>query len=201
MSSSKIEFEHDVSINVRNGYAKIKGFPNHRILPSGEMETVNIYGKAGIKCDWRKVSSGNSGGYLNFHIMHNKKKIRASAHRLVALAFIRKEKEERTCVNHINGNKHDNNVANLEWVTYKENIAHARRELPRKEYPGTFLKKENIIEIIEWRFKNHNARRVDVAQKFGISKATVDRAYTRYVVMLALAANTLRINLAKEYTF
>lgn len=47
-----------------------------------------------------------------------------SIHRLVAEAFI-ENIYNKPCVNHIDGNKHNNSASNLEWVTQQENLQHA----------------------------------------------------------------------------
>lgn len=59
-------------------------------------------------------------GYAYIEIGKKKFKI----HRLVAKYFIQNP-EDKPQVNHKDGNKLNNNVSNLEWVTNKENYEHA----------------------------------------------------------------------------
>ena len=54
----------------------------------------------------------------------NGKQKRMRVHRMVALTFI-DNPDNKPYVNHINGNRSDNNVENLEWVTPSENTQHA----------------------------------------------------------------------------
>lgn len=70
-------------------------------------------------------------GYIRFILSKNGKMERVLIHRVVAEAFI-DNIENKPQVNHKNGNKEDNRVVNLEWVTAQENTLHSLKNGLRK---------------------------------------------------------------------
>ena len=60
-------------------------------------------------------------------LVKDKIKTTKTVHRLVANAFISNE-NSKPCVNHIDNNGLNNNVSNLEWCTYSENLVHAQKQ-------------------------------------------------------------------------
>ena len=65
-------------------------------------------------------------GYEMVMLCRNYKTFNASVHRLVARAFIPNPKN-KPHINHIDGNKANNSIENLEWCTPSENMIHAYR--------------------------------------------------------------------------
>jgi len=63
-------------------------------------------------------------GYLRIGLYLNGVKTNHQVHRLVSFAFIDNQ-ENKEQVNHINGDKTDNRVENLEWCTNMENYIHS----------------------------------------------------------------------------
>lgn len=90
-------------------------------------------------------------GYHRIRLCKHQKKFRYNRHRLVALTFIDNPKNKAE-VNHKDGNKNNNNVENLEWVTRQENSLHSTRVLKKnvgESHGNTKLKVKDVIKIKE----------------------------------------------------
>lgn len=113
-------------------------------------------------------------GYCRINIQDKNGNIRQHAvHRLVALAFI-PNPENKQCVNHINSNRQDNRVSNLEWVTPRENVYHSYafgKAVKRKEVPHNKVLTEFQISEID------NLRNIytvnQIAKLFNVNYSTL----------------------------
>ena len=70
------------------------------------------------------ILNGGLGTYIGVSLCIDGKVKQYGVHRLVAQAFI-PNPENKPQVNHINGDKYDNRVENLEWTSASENSLHA----------------------------------------------------------------------------
>lgn len=123
----------------------------------------------------RKDSTGQimvlskNGGYVRITISKH-------VHRLVAQAFLDKPENDEQCwVDHIDGNRSNNNVENLRWVTPSENALsygyHSRIKNKKRKVKATHLDGRTII------FESRQA----VAEYFGCSDSEIqyNHLYTR----------------------
>lgn len=107
-------------------------------------------------------------GYLHVCLYKNGSQSIKKIHRLVAQAFI-SNPENKLDVNHIDENKTNNMLSNLEWVTRKENVNHGTRN----ERAG----KSNSIAIIATNIKTGESTEFygsnECARQFGLSQGNI----------------------------
>lgn len=123
-----------------------------------------------------KPSANNSKGYLRKSILYmNGIIVHESIHRLVAKTYI-PNPENKPQVNHINGNKLDNRVENLEWATNEENAYHAATTMTRKHNKGENLHSnrlsEETVTLIAQRIKTGETLR-QIAKEFNVAPTTI----------------------------
>lgn len=85
--------------------------------------------------------------YVSFNLtLPDGKKKRCYAHRLVAIAYIPNDDPNKTEVNHKDGNKLNNCVDNLEWVSTRENVQNALAiELRKFDHVFCFNKNKELV--------------------------------------------------------
>ena len=94
-------------------------------------------------------------------------------HRIVANTFI-PNPLNKPCINHIDGNKNNNNISNLEWCTHSENTIHAYKTGLEKKVFGENhhahkLTRKSVIYIRN----NSNIPIKQLADKFNVSTYAV----------------------------
>lgn len=94
-----------------------------------------------------RKQSKDRNGYMFIRLFVTKQNVKNRfIHRIVAEAFIPNPKC-KTQVNHKDGNKSNNNVENLEWVTPSENVKHSFAVLGKKSPLKGKMGKENKNSI------------------------------------------------------
>ena len=119
---------------------KINSYDNYLIDENG-----NVFNTLTKK--YLKGSIGEH-GYKYYRLSKNNKKTLFYAHRLVAEYYI-PNPNSYPVVNHRDGDKLNNNINNLEWVTYSENTKHWKENNIIKRQPTEYYKEDLPQE--EWK--------------------------------------------------
>lgn len=111
-----------------------------RVVPDAKLGSKKLKGK--IMKQTESVGKTRESGYYVVNLRKNHTTNVCQVHRLVAETFIENPLGLPT-VNHIDGNKHNNNVVNLEWASYSWNNIHALKNGLR-DPRGTYIRQMNL---------------------------------------------------------
>ena len=140
----------------------IPGFPDYQASDLGRIRSR----KSGT---WKvlRPTPHSKTGYLAVSPRVDGRYLTRSVHRLIAATFLGKASGRD--VNHINGNKQDNRLRNIEYLSRGDNHRHAYRTGLR-EPVGRKLTRDEVRTIAALQ---GSATQKQIAQRFGVSRATV----------------------------
>jgi hypothetical protein len=116
----------------------------------------------------------NRDGYYHVSLSKNSVRETLKVHRLVAENFV-PNPENKSCVNHKDGIKVNNEVVNLEWCTHKENSTHADIIL-KKLYRGDAHKSSKIsLAIVNKIRHNTSNTQMELSNIYLISQSQISR--------------------------
>jgi len=160
----------------------LKGFEGlYKVGSDGVLYSVKSYGL-------KKLKGGSDGRYKHHSLRKDGKQYQRTLHSIVAETFIPNPEGKRE-VNHIDGNKLNNDVSNLEWVSRSENAKHAyangmikitdehlhnmRKSVGSKNAKLSRVEAENLKHIYN-NMKKPSTRRL--AKSYGLSRHVIRRA-------------------------
>lgn len=119
-------------------------------------------------------------GYLRYTLRNAKgDRLRISGHRLVALTYI-KNPRALNCVNHIDSDRANNSVENLEWCTHKENSMHmvavGHSQQGARHHNSKLT--ESMVKQIRIDYKEKHYQTKYLAKKYGVYISTIQKIVT-----------------------
>ncbi|MFW5411600.1 HNH endonuclease [Aerococcus urinaeequi] len=113
--------------------------------------------------------------YMEYHLYKNCKRYHEYAHRLIAKHFI-PNPDNKPFINHIDGNRANNSIKNLEWVTNEENVRHAVRtglfDIKGENHPNVKLTDQEVSQIRDlYKHKIYNQR--ELGEIYGIHQTNI----------------------------
>ena len=155
---------------MNEAWAPVPGFPNYEVSDKGRVRS------RARSSSWRTLKAcANGRGYLLVQLFRDGKFRSAHVHRLVAEVFLGRQGPHLQ-VAHLDGNKVNNCLANLAWVSPAKNSAHkvAHGTAQRGEQSG---RAKLTDEAVRWiRSRRGELSQTAMASALGLSISAVNQA-------------------------
>ena len=148
---------------------EFKGF--YKISRDGSVISVPRNGTVNFEKKIKPTIGTN--GYLKVSFRCFGKRYTRNIHRLLALTFI-DNPNNYPCVNHIDGDKLNNDISNLEWATYSRNVQHAYDNgltVSVKGESKSNLTNDDVLRIVM--MKGNGETLKSISEDFGVSPSTI----------------------------
>ncbi len=168
------KMEPYIIIKRKEKWKVIKKCPNYAVSNWGRIKRIT---KGSHTWPGRILKQNfNSDGYLLVGLYSKKKQKMFLVHRLVAETFIGLCPEGKEA-NHMDGNKENPDVQNLEYVTRKENMRHAYKmglnNNKGENHHNHKLTNKDVIRILKLRSKGLTGKKI--ANKFDVTPSIVEK--------------------------
>lgn len=159
--------------------AEIPGFENYIVNSDGFIKTKDRLinspnGKRMLKGRILKGYTTNK-GYKSIVIKTKYKVHHISIHRAVAIAFL-ENTDNFSEVDHIDGNKSNNNVNNLQWISRLKNMQKAWNDGSIKKLSGEDCSNAKLSyqEVTEIKKLRHSGMKInDIAKKYSMNRSSI----------------------------
>lgn len=153
----------------------------YEVSDQGRVRSIPRKSSTNRKIGGNVLETSNFRGYRKMLANNGSKRRKCVfVHHLIANTFIGPRPTSNHQINHINGIKHDNRVANLEWVTPLENIRHSIEVLGNsivgERNPASKITGEIAREIVR-RVRSGECG-IDIADDYGIAPDHVSHIIT-----------------------
>jgi len=164
---------------------EIQDFPNYLIYPDGRVYNKKRNHFLNPSLGWR--------GYINVTLSNNGKGQALKLHRLIAIHYI-PNPNNYPMIDHIDGNKTNNSIENLRWVTsmVNSNSFQKHRINNRSGHKNISFNKSKK----RWKFQKDYYGRIIKKENF---KTKTEALCYKYIIQLRIKANHFKIPLPESH--
>lgn len=149
----------------------VEGFPEYQISSHGRLMSYKLKERGDIVKGWVEKD-----GYRRHILKSNGVTKFITAHRLVALHHLNNPDEGESQVNHIDGDRLNNNVENLEWCTPQYNVSHSISHGVRNSMgegnPNATLTEVDVRRIRET-FESKERTPLELSKEYGVTRSSI----------------------------